>query len=77
MTIQTAPERLVVAVQTGKELDSALDKAHEALQPAAMTERVGILVTRLAAGSYEVRLNAGLPPGTTMESWGASSDEPR
>jgi|GEM_PF-1488122 len=77
MTIQTAPDRLVIAVQTRKELDAALDRAQEILKPAAMTERAGIRVTRLAPGSYEARLDAELPPGTTRESWGTSSDERR
>jgi hypothetical protein len=77
MTVQAAPDRLVIAVKTRKELDVALDRALELLKPVAMTERVGILVTRLAPGCYEARLNAELPPGTTRESWGASSDEPR
>ncbi|MGO4806860.1 hypothetical protein AB4089_17240 [Arthrobacter sp. 2MCAF15] len=77
MTIQTAPDRLLVAVQTRNELDAALDQALEILKPVAMTERVGILVTRLAPGRYEARLNAELPPGTTRESWGPFSDEPR
>lgn len=72
MTIQAAPERIIVAVQTRKELDTALDKALEILKPVAMTERVGILVTRLAPGRYEARLNAELPPGTTRECWGSS-----
>ena len=76
MTIQPAPDRLVIAVQSRRELDTALDGALEILKPAAMTERVGILVTRLAPGRYEVRLNGELPPGTIRESWGASSDEP-
>jgi len=75
--MQIAPERLVVAVRTRKELDAALDRALELLKPAAMTERVGIMVTRLAPGRYEARLKAELPPGTTRESWGESSDEPR
>lgn len=77
MTIQTARDRLVVAVQTREELDAALDKAMEILKPAAMTEGVGIQVIRLAPGHYEARLSPELPPGTTRESWGASSDEPR
>jgi hypothetical protein len=75
--MQIAPDRLVVAVQTRKELGAALDRALELLKPAAMTERVGILVTRLAPGRYEARLKAEVPPGRTSESWGESSDEPR
>lgn len=77
MTIQAAPDRLVVAVQTRMELDPALDRAVDLLKPVAMTERVGIAVTRLAPGRYEARLNGEVPPGTIRESWGASSDEPR
>ena len=75
MTIQAAPDRLVVAVQTPKELDAALDRALALLKPLAMTERVGILVTRLAPGRYEARLNAELPPGTIRECWGSPVDE--
>jgi hypothetical protein len=72
MTIQTAPDRLVIALQTREELDAALDGALNLLKPVALVERVGILVTRLAPGCYEARLDAGLPPGTTRESWGPS-----
>jgi hypothetical protein len=71
MTIQEAPDHLVIAVKTPKELDDALDRALDLLKPLAMTERVGILVTRLAPGRYEARLNAELPPGTIRESWGS------
>lgn len=77
MTIQAAPDRLLVAVQTRAELDAALDRAVRLLKPAAMTERVGISVTRLAPGRYEARLDAELPPGTIRESWGSPFDEPR
>ncbi|AOT05807.1 hypothetical protein ASPU41_20450 (plasmid) [Arthrobacter sp. U41] len=42
------------------------------LTPAAMAERVGVLVTRLAPGRYEAKLYAELPPDTTEESWGTS-----
>jgi hypothetical protein len=76
MTIQAGPDRLVVAVQRRKELNAALDRALGLLKPVAMTERVGILVTRIAPGRYEARLNPELPPGTTTESWGSSFDEP-
>lgn len=75
--MQIAPDHLVVAVQTRKELDAAIDRALELSKPVAMTERAGILVTRLTPGRYEVRLKAEVPPGTTRESWGESSDEPR
>jgi hypothetical protein len=69
--MQVAPDRLGVAVQTRKELDAALDRAVDLLTPLAMTEGVGISVTRLAPGRYEACLNGNVPPGTTMESWGA------
>lgn len=72
MTIQATPQRLVIAVQKREELDAALDRALNLLKPVALAERVGILVTRLAPGCYEARLDAGLPPGTTRESWGPS-----
>lgn len=72
MTSQTPPDRLVIAVQTREELDAALDRALSLLKPVATSERVGILVTRLAPGRYEARLDAELPPGTTRESWGPS-----
>ena len=71
MTIQEAPDHLVIAVKTPEELDDALDRALDLLKPLAMTERVGILVTRLAPGRYEARLNAEFPPGTIRESWGS------
>ncbi|TAP39564.1 hypothetical protein [Arthrobacter sp. S39] len=60
---------LVVAVQTRAELDAALDEAVDLLQPAAITEQVGISVTRLAPGRYEARLNSKVPPGVTLERW--------
>lgn len=72
MTIQATPQRLVIAVQKREKLDAALDRALNLLKPVALAERVGILVTRLAPGCYEARLDAGLPPGTTRESWGPS-----
>jgi hypothetical protein len=37
------------------------------LNPAAMTEQVGISVTRLAPGHYEARLNIGVSVGVTFE----------
>lgn len=77
MTIQTAPDRLTITVQTRRELDKAVDGVLEILKPAAMTERAGILVTRLAPGRYEAQLDGELPPGTIWESWGASPDDPR
>ena len=36
MTIQAAPERLVIAVQTRTELDAALDRALDRLKPVAL-----------------------------------------
>ena len=68
--MHVAPGCLVVAVKTRMELDPALDRAVDLLKPAAMTEKVGISVTRLAPGRYEVRLNGDVPPGVTIERWG-------
>jgi len=72
--MQAAPGCLVVAVQSRKELDAALDEAVRLLKPAAVTEHVGISVTRLAPGRYEARLNGDVPPGMTIERW---ASEPR
>ena len=69
--MHAAPEGLVVAVHTRKELDAVLDEAVDLLKPAAMTERVGISVTRLAPGRYEARLNSNVPAGVTLERWGS------
>lgn len=68
--MQVAPDRLVVAVQTRMELDAALDQAVDLLRPLAITEGVGISVTRLAPGRYEARLNSDVRPGVTIETWG-------
>lgn len=72
--MQVAPDRLVVTVRTRKELDAALDKAVDLLKPVAMTEGIGISVTRLAPGRYEACLNSKVPPATAMESWGACNE---
>lgn len=77
MTIQATPDSLVIVVQTRKQVDAALDGALEILMPVATIKRFGIMVTRLAPGRYEARLSDELPPGTTRQSWGASSDESR
>lgn len=71
--MHTAPDCLVVAVHTRMELDAALDDAVDLLKPAAMTQHVGISVTRLAAGRYEACLNSDVPPGMTLERWGCQT----
>lgn len=76
MAVQLAPDRLVVAVRSRKELDAALDKVVDLLKPGAMTKGIGISVTRLAPGRYEACLNINVPAGTTKESWG-TCDESR
>jgi hypothetical protein len=68
--MHTANRCLVVAVNTRRELDAALDEAVGLLKPAAITEQVGISVTRLAPGRYEARLNSSVPSGVTLERWG-------
>lgn len=70
MTIQIPTGCIVVAVKTRAELDAALDEAVTLLRPAAITEQVGISVTRHAAGRYEACLDSGVPSGMTMEWWG-------
>jgi hypothetical protein len=67
--MHAGPGCLVVAVQTRTELDDALDEAVDLLKPAAVTQEVGISVTRLAPGRYEVRLNSKVPQGVTFERW--------
>lgn len=69
--MHAAPECLLIAVHTRKELDAALDEAVDLLKPAAMTEQVGISVTRLAPGRYEARLDSSVPRGATLERWGS------
>lgn len=69
-----APDRLIVAVNTRMELDSALNEAVALLKPAAMAKVVGISVIRLAPDRYEARLDSDVPPGVTHEIWG---NEPR
>ena len=61
---------LVVTIHARRELDAALDKAVDLLKPAATLRQVGISVTRLAPGRYEVCLKGDVPPGVTVESWG-------
>lgn len=75
--MQEAPYCLVVAVQTRMELDAALNESVDLLKPAAITQQIGISVTRLALGRYGVCLNNEVPPGVTIEEWGVSCDEPR
>lgn len=70
-----APRCLVVAVNTRRELDVALNEAVDLLKLVGMAEQVGISVTRLSAGRYEACLNSDIPPGMTVERWGASCDE--
>jgi hypothetical protein len=70
MTLHVAPDCLVVAVHTRRELDAALDEAVDLLKPVAMAEQIGISVTRLAQGRYEARLNSDVPSGVTIERWG-------
>lgn len=69
--MNAVPECLVVAVQTRRELDAALDEAVDLLKPAAMAEQVGISVTRLAPGRYEARLDKAVLRGETLERWGS------
>lgn len=69
--MHTAPECLFITVNTRKELDAALDEAVDLLKLAAMTEQVGISLTRLAPGRYEARLNSDVPAGVTLERWGS------
>jgi hypothetical protein len=66
-------QSLVVTVKTGRELDAALDEALERLMPVAITEKVGISVTRLAPGIYEARPDNNVPLGMIRERWGSGA----
>lgn len=68
--MHVAPGCLLVAVNTRRELDAALNEAVDFLKPEAMAEQVGISVSRLGPGRYEARLNSDVPPGVTLEKWG-------
>ncbi|MET1088654.1 MAG: hypothetical protein ABWY04_16285 [Arthrobacter sp.] len=68
--MHAAPGCLLVAVNTRRELDAALNEAVDFLKPEAMAEQVGISVSRLGPGRYEARLNSDVPPGVTLEMWG-------
>lgn len=68
--MQVASDCLVITVQTRAELDAALNEAVDLLRPMAMTEQVGISVTRLAPARFEVCLDSEVPCGTTGEKWG-------
>lgn len=70
MTVHPANRCLVVAVHSRKELDAALDKAVDFLKPAAITDQVGVSVTRLTPCRYEVCLDSDVSPGMTIERWG-------
>ena len=61
---------LLVAVHDRRQLDAALDEAVEQLRARSLANRIGISVTRLTPGHYEVKLNPDIPWGTTIESWG-------
>jgi hypothetical protein len=71
MTIHLTSDCLGIVVHARAELDAALNEAVDLLKPAAMTEHVGISVTRLGPGRYEARLNSSVPPGVTIERWGS------
>lgn len=67
--MDAAPGCLVVAIKNRGELDAALDEAIHHLKPTAITQRVGISVTRLSPGRYEARLDDQAPLGMTIEKW--------
>jgi hypothetical protein len=71
VTKDVTSDCLGIVVHTRSELDAALNEAVDLLKPAAMTEQIGISVTRLGPGRYEARLNSSVPPGMTIERWGS------
>lgn len=62
MAVHGAPRCLVVAVNTRRELDVALNEAVDLLKLVGMAEQVGISVTRLSPGRYEACLNSDAEP---------------
>ena len=75
--MQIAPDYLVITVQTRARLDTALNEAVDLLKPAAMTQQVGISVSRLAPSRFKVSLDSEVPWGTTREKRGAIPDGSR
>jgi hypothetical protein len=65
--MQEATGRVIVAVSNRSDLDAALDEAVDLLKPKALTEQVGLSVTRLVPGRYEVCVNRDVPMGVTIE----------
>lgn len=66
-------ERLIVSVQTRKELDMALDRAVDMSRTTAAGQGVGISVTLLAAGRYEAALDPLVPAGYLQGKLGLSN----
>lgn len=66
---------LEVAVQTRVELDEALDRAVEALRPAAGMKKAGIAITRMQPGRYTVAISDRIPYGTTTQHWAPSPEQ--
>lgn len=56
-----------VHVAASQLVDEELDSAVAVLQPAALDERHGVLVTRHSPRHYSVAISAAVPFGTIME----------
>lgn len=56
-----------VAIDATLTRDEVLDKAVNAIIPAALEQRQGILVTRHGPGSYTVDVDASVPCGCILE----------
>jgi hypothetical protein len=66
MVISTA-DRIYVQVTDGRLIDQALDEAVSRLASLACERRHGILVNRLAPGSFIVAASADVPVGQSHE----------
>jgi hypothetical protein len=62
-----SPGMVEVNVSSATDVDHALDEAVAAVRDAAIRHRTGILITRIAPGSYIVRAHPEVPIGLTRQ----------
>lgn len=64
---QRAPGMVEVHVETAGQIDQALTEAVTHVTPAATSNRMGIMITRLGVGWYIVRAHPQVPFGLTRQ----------
>ncbi|MFE4078165.1 hypothetical protein [Paenarthrobacter sp. YIM B13468] len=67
MSTSLRDQPLTVLVTARSELDAQLDGAVEQLQPLAVSERCGILVTRHSANKFSIEVSPDVPAGMVQE----------